>query len=180
MAKCEKILIAGFSGAGKTTLLKELEFTAPDSAWEFTDLDQLILKSRGKGEKKLSKIIERDGWEKFRLYERQELEGWLKEEGKGVLALGGGTLSPLIYELYRESRKVKFCYLHSSFEDCWDRLQLDQSEPRPLLLLGKVEFKKIYDERQQVFSQIPWRVENSKGSDMALLAKDFWSEVLGS
>ena len=79
MAKCEKILICGFSGAGKTSLMRELEFSAPDSSWSFADLDQLILKSR-RG-KELATVIETHGWEKFRLWERQELEGWLKEEG---------------------------------------------------------------------------------------------------
>lgn len=177
MAKREKILVAGFSGAGKTSLLKELEFNAPNPDWEFADLDQLIIKSRGKGMKKLSEIIERDGWEKFRLYERQELEGWLKEEGKGVLALGGGTLSPLVYELYSQSRKVGICYLHAPFEDCWERLHLDQSEPRPLLQSGLVEFRRIYQERQQVFGQIPWRIENAKGSDLVKLAQEFWERV---
>jgi shikimate kinase len=177
MAKCEKILLAGFSGAGKTTFLKELEFGAPETDWEYADLDRLILKSRGKGLKTLAEIIERDGWEKFRLYERQELEGWLKEEGKGVLALGGGTLSPLLYDLYKGSRKVGICYLHAPFEDCWERLHFAESEPRPLVLKGKAELMKIYQERQMIFGQIPWRIENPKGTDLPSIVKTFWERV---
>lgn len=177
MAKCEKILVAGFSGAGKTSFLKELEFNAPSPEWEFADLDQLIIKSRGKGLKKLADIIARDGWDKFRLYERQELEGWLKDEVPGVLALGGGTLSPMVYELYKTSRKLKFCYLHAAFEDCWERLHFEQSEPRPLVQLGRMELQKIYNERQLVFSQIPWKIENPKGADLQQIASDFWKKI---
>lgn len=177
MAKCEKILLAGFSGAGKTTFLKELEFGAPENDWEFADLDQLVLKSRGRGASTLAQIIERDGWEKFRLYERQELEGWLKEEGKGVLALGGGTLTQLLYDLYKQSKKVGICYLHASFEDCWERLHFENSEIRPLVQKGKAELAKVYQERQAVFGQIHWRIENSKGCDLSILAKIFWESV---
>jgi shikimate kinase len=175
MAKCEKILIAGFSGAGKTSLMKELEFSAPDPSWSFADLDQLIMKSRRS--KELAKVIEEHGWEKFRLWERQELEGWLKEEGPGVLSLGGGTLSQMLLDLYKPIRKVGICYLHAPFQDCWERLHLEGTEPRPLVKLGKGELHRIYEERQKVFSQIPWRIENPKGEDLAKLARDFWEKL---
>lgn len=174
MAKCEKILIAGFSGAGKTSFMKELEFTAP-AGWEFADLDQLIMKSRRS--KELALVIEEHGWEKFRLWERQELEGWLKEEGPGVLSLGGGTLTQLLLDLYKPIRKVGICYLHADFQDCWERLHLEGAEPRPLVKLGKGELHRIYEERQKIFSQIPWRIENPKGTDLAKLARDFWEKI---
>lgn len=174
MAKCEKILIAGFSGAGKTSLMKELEFSAP-AGWEFADLDQLILKS--KRSKELALVIEEHGWEKFRLWERQELEGWLKEEGPGVLSLGGGTLTQMLLDLYKPIRKVGICYLHADFQDCWERLHLEGTEPRPLVKLGKGELHRIYEERQKIFSQIPWRIENPKGADLAKLARDFWEKL---
>lgn len=175
MAKCEKILIAGFSGAGKTSFMRELEFTAPNSTWTFADLDQLVLKS--KRSKEIALVIEEHGWEKFRLWERQELEGWLKEEGPGVLSLGGGTLTQLLLDLYKPIRKVGICYLHADFQECWERLHLEGAEPRPLVQLGKGELHRIYEERQKIFSQIPWRIENPKGSDLAKLARDFWEKI---
>ncbi len=177
---CEKILIAGFSGAGKTSFLQELEYQAPEEGWNFQDLDKLILKSRGKGHKNLASLIEQEGWEKFRLWERQELEGFLKEEGKGVLALGGGSLNQLVLELYRPSRKIGFCYLSVPFEDCWERLHLESSEPRPLIKLGKSELQRIYQERSQVFEQIPWRIENKKGTDLSEISRKFWDQVFSS
>lgn len=175
MAKCEKILIAGFSGAGKTSFMRELEFKAPDSEWSFDDLDQMVLRQHR--EKEVALLIEKHGWDKFRLWERQALEGWLKEEGKGVLSLGGGSLSQMIYDLFSPSRKVRFCYLHAPFEVCWDRLHLEGTEPRPLVKLGKGELHRVYLERQKIFSQIPWKLENNKGTDLSLLADQFWKEV---
>jgi shikimate kinase len=175
MAKCEKILIAGFSGAGKTSLMRELEFSAPDPEWNFSDLDQLLMKSHKV--KELAHLIETHGWEKFRLWERQVLEGWLKEDGKGVLSLGGGALSQMVYDLYRPSRKLRFCYLYAPFDDCWERLHLEGSEPRPLVKLGKAELHRVYEERSKIFSQIPWRLENAKGTDLSVLAECFWEQV---
>lgn len=159
MAVCEKILIAGFSGAGKSSLLQALKTSAPEG-WElFNDLDRLILKSHGKGHDHLASLIESVGWEKFRLWERQQLEGWLKEEEKGVLALGGGTLSPLIWELFGKNRKLKFIHLDIPFAEAWRRLNLDTSEPRPMLKLGQLELQRIYQERRKVFEQLPVQLD---------------------
>ncbi len=178
MAKCEKILICGFSGAGKTSLMRELEFNAPDLSWTFADLDQLVINSQ-RGQE-LAEIIATHGWEKFRLWERQQLESWLKEEGPAVLSLGGGTLSQVLIDLHKPTKKIKLCYLHSPFLDCWERLHLDESEPRPLVKLGKGELHRIYEERQKIFRQIPWKIENPKGSDLAKLAGEFWDSLSSS
>lgn len=175
MAKRDKILICGFSGAGKTSLLQELKRTSNDPDWFFDDLDQLIIKTFKV--KDIDSLISIHGWEKFRLWERQALEGWLKNEGRGVLALGGGALTSALYELYNPIRQVGFCYLHAPFEDCWKRLNLETSEFRPLLKIGKRELEKVYEERQKVFSRIPWRLENSEESNIQLLAQKFWEEI---
>jgi shikimate kinase len=175
MAKCEKILIAGFSGAGKSSFLKEVEKAAPDSSWTFDDLDLLVLKNHKSQE--IASLIEEHGWEKFRLWERQTLAGWLKEEGKGVLSLGGGVLSQLVFDLYKGSYQVKFCYLHAPFEDCWERLNLQGAEERPLVKLGKGELHRVYEERLKVFNQVSWKIENPKNSDLSLLAHHFWEQV---
>lgn len=175
MAKCEKILLAGFSGAGKSTFLRELEFTAPESGWNFADLDALVLKSRRENE--IQKLVENHGWDKFRLWERQELEGWLKEEGKGVLSLGGGALSQVVLDLFKPSKKIRFLYLFAPFEDCWERLHLEGTEPRPLLKLGKGELHRIYLERSKLYDQISWKLENPKGTDLKALADQFWKQI---
>ncbi|MFP5386899.1 MAG: shikimate kinase [Bacteriovoracia bacterium] len=175
MAKCEKILVAGFSGSGKSSFLKEIEKSVPDSNWTFNDLDLLLLKKHKSQE--IACLIEEHGWEKFRLWERQTLESWLKEEGKAVLSLGGGSLSQMIFDLYKGSSKVRFCYLHAPFEDCWERLNLEGAEERPLVKLGKGELHRIYEERLKIFKQISWKIENPKKTDLSLLARHFWEQV---
>ncbi len=175
MAKCEKILICGFSGSGKSSLLKEIQNMAPDLDWKFTDLDQMILEKHGFIE--LSKLISLHGWDSFRLWERQALDEWLKQEGRGVLSLGGGALTPLVYDTYKPISKIRFCFLSSPFQDCWERLQLPGTEPRPLIKSGKEELLRIYEERKKIFSRIPWRIDNPKGSDLRELARLFWDEI---
>jgi shikimate kinase len=175
MAKCEKILIAGFSGAGKSSLLWELKRSSPDQEWFFDDLDQLILK--GHKARDISQLVQTNGWEKFRLWERQSLEGWLKEEGKGVLALGGGALSQVVLDLFKPSRKIKFCHLDAPFEDCWNRLQGKGTEARPLINLGKDRLSEIYQDRQRIYQQIDWVLENPQGTHLEALALSFWQMI---
>jgi shikimate kinase len=175
MALCEKILIAGFSGAGKSSLVKILKSSAPED-WEFfDDLDQIILKEKGKGHADLASLIEAHGWEKFRLWERQCLESWLKEEGKGVLALGGGTLSPMIWELFGKQRKIKFCFLDVPFELALSRLSKDSNQPRPLLKFGEEYLRSIFIERKKIFSQISWKLDGTK--NLGDLGSHFWKEL---
>lgn len=175
MALCEKILIAGFSGAGKSSLLRALKPAAPED-WEyFDDLDQLIMKAHGKKHSNLASLIEEVGWEKFRLWERQLLEGWLKDEGKGVLALGGGTLSPMVWELFGKQRKIKFLYLEAPFETLWSRMKLETDEPRPLLQLGKMKLSQLLEERKAVFDQIGWKLDATQ--NLSVLSKQFWEQL---
>lgn len=178
MATSKKILIAGFSGSGKTSLLAEIKRTSPYSDWQFHDLDQLVLKQ--KKIKDISTLVQNHGWDKFRLWERQEFEGWLKEEESGVLSLGGGTLNQTILDLYLPIKKIKFCHLHSPFEDCWERLNLEGTEERPLVRHGKAELQRLYEQRQLIFSQINWRIENFKGVDLKKLSLEFWDGILRS
>lgn len=174
MAGCEKILIAGFSGAGKSTLLKALVAVAP-AGWErFDDLDALILRQHGRGVKNLADLISQVGWEKFRLWERQALEGWLKEDEKGVLALGGGTLSPLLFELFGKHARIKFIHLSIPFSVAWERLHLPTTEPRPLLQLGKAHMEALYQERLQLFNRLPVQLDGLEAPDIN--ARKIWDQ----
>lgn len=175
MALCEKILIAGFSGAGKSSLLTALKPEAPEDWEHFDDLDRIILRQHGKSHPNLASLIESQGWDKFRLWERQALEGWLKDEGKGVLALGGGALSPLVWELFGKQRKIKFCHLDTPFNVIWERLNIDSSEPRPLLSLGKMKLNELYEERKKIFSQIHWQLDGTK--PLGELSAQFWASL---
>lgn len=165
MASCEKILITGFSGSGKSTLLKKVKEHLAQNWPRINDLDQLILKKHSQY-KTIQQLVEAQSWETFRLWERQELESWLKDEGKGILALGGGTLNPMLFDLLRSNRKIKFCFLDAPFEECWKRLLGDGGEARPLVKLGKEALKKIYQERKLVFDQIPWKITSGSEEEV--------------
>lgn len=175
MALCDKILITGPSGAGKSSLVRALKSSAPEDWDHFDDLDALILKKRGKGLLSLADLIENHGWDNFRLWERQELESWLKNEGKGVLALGGGALSPLVWELFGSQIKIKYCYLKVPFEISWDRLALPSSEKRPLVKLGQNKLRELFESRREVFDQIPWQLDGRL--PLNELSKLFWQSV---
>ena len=174
MVGCEKVLIAGFSGAGKTSLVQALKTQSPEDWDAFDDLDQLVLKNRGRGFGSIAELIAGKGWDAFRLFERQEFEGWIKSDGKGVLALGGGSLTPQLFDLYGNHRKLKFAHLYVPFAVIWERLQID-SEVRPLVALGKIELEKIYQERMKVFERIPWRLDGS--SSLTNLAREVWAQL---
>jgi len=169
-----KILIAGFTGAGKSSLGEALKNSNP-SDWNFSDLDQVIHRNHGKKHKNLSSLIEEVGWEKFRLWERQAYESLIKTEEREIITLGGGTLSPLLWELYGSSRSLLFCHLSIPFEIAWSRIMTDGPSSRPLIQLGKMELLKIYKKRMEIFHQIPWQLDGTL--PISTLTKLFWEKV---
>jgi shikimate kinase len=173
MADCEKILIAGFAGAGKSTFLREIEKSGPPD-WSYSDLDDLISAKHGGPEKSLAEWIELWGWDQFRYYEEESLREWLTSPGKGVLALGGGSLNeenlPLI------SQKAKIVFLEIDFETSWRRLSMDPLV-RPLALKGENYMRYLFEKRQKTFTKIPWKLTNSDQTDLKALAASFWSGI---
>ena len=177
MAICRKILIAGFSGAGKSTLLGELRKTAPATWNDFSDLDQIILKKYGNGKRVLAELIESVGWDTFRLWESQEIKTWAKAQDQGVLALGGGSLTQDLLDSLGKQEVRRISDRSAPFEVCFQRLQADTTEPRPLLSKGKTALLQIYIERQQLLSKISWTLHNGSETSPQDLAGKFWSEV---
>jgi shikimate kinase len=177
MAKCEKILIAGFSGSGKTSLLKVIARTAPPEWTLFEDLDQLILREQ-QVFPDIAALINFHGWEKFRLWESEQLEKWLKRQGSGVLALGGGSLTKSAWSLYGQSSDIRFSYLKAPFQTCWERLNQQGEELRPLLVRGKTELRKLYTDRVSLYSHIEWQINNNGTQTLEELAVKFWQELL--
>jgi shikimate kinase len=175
MALRDKVLIAGFSGAGKTSLVRAVKSCAPEAWDHFDDLDRLILRNRGQGLSSVAELVETHGWDKFRLWERQELESWLKLEGAGVLALGGGTLSPLVWELLGAEKKLQFCYLKVPFEVCWERLSLPGIEERPLVGQGQSKLHELFVSREIVFEKISWELDGRL--PLAELSRRFWDQL---
>jgi shikimate kinase len=169
-----KILIAGFTGAGKSSLGEALK-SSNQADWYFSDLDQVILRDHGKKNNQLSSLIEEVGWEKFRLWERQAFESLIKTEEREIITLGGGTLSPLLWELYGSSRSLLFCHLSVPFEIAWSRIMTDGPNSRPLIKLGKIELQQIYEKRMEIFRQIPWQLDGTL--PVSTLTRLFWEKV---
>lgn len=175
MALRDKVLVAGFSGAGKTSLVSAVRSCAPEAWDHFDDLDRLILRNRGQGLGSVAELVEAYGWDQFRLWERQELESWLKLDGAGVMALGGGTLSPLVWELLGPQKKIQFCHLKVPFEVCWERLSLPSIEQRPLVALGQNKLHELYATRRLVFDKISWELDGQL--PLAVLSECFWAQL---
>ncbi len=173
MADCEKILIAGFAGAGKSSFLRELKRSAPDNWRRLDDLDDLIFLNHGKGRSSLANCIEDWGWEKFRALEEQELEKWVETPGKGVLALGGGSLNEENFAGLCE--KARIFLLEVNFETAWYRVSQDQE--RPLAQKGENYMRFLFEKRQKVFARIPWKMTNSDETDLKALARAFWQGI---
>ena len=173
MASCEKVVIAGFAGAGKTSFLREIEKNAP-AGWGFADLDELVVREHGDDTRPLSAWIDEWGWDKFRSFEEESLREWLTDPGKGVLALGGGSLNeenlPLV------SQKARILLLDVDFETSWYRLSMDPGV-RPLALKGENYMRYLYEKRQKIFEKVPWKMKNSDGTDLKELAASFWREI---
>jgi shikimate kinase len=176
MALCEKILIVGFSGAGKSTLLQHLILTAPSDWREFVDLDGLILQRENKFQA-LAELIEERGWDYFRWLEEETLLNWLKLPGRGVLALGGGTLTEPLWKKLEKQSLISFCHLKIPFELAWSRLNQDKKQLRPLLSLGKEQFLEIYQQRMLVLQNIPWILDGTLS--VSELTTNFWKSVKG-
>ena len=111
MAKCEKILIAGFSGAGKSSLLREIAQDTPFGWDHFDDLDTLIAK---KYKMEIHQLIEKEGLEKFRVIEHQILADWLKGDDFAVLALGGGSLTRDVFASINLMKTVRMVHLSAA------------------------------------------------------------------
>ena len=158
----KKLLICGFSGSGKSTALNIIQDWDQDGRFQaIQDLDQRILKNTKPKFQSIKELVEQLGWAEFRKKERSEFESFLKEESPAVLSLGGGTLNPLLWELYGKSRHLLWLHLEAPFETCLERLKMDEgTEPRPLLKLGKMELQELFTERNEIFKQIPNRIQN--------------------
>lgn len=81
-----KIFLIGYRCTGKTTIGKSL---AHRLGFDFFDTDQLVEQNAGSN---ILQIVEKYGWDKFRLLEKQTLFN-IKNCENAVIATGGGILT---------------------------------------------------------------------------------------
>lgn len=140
-----KVALCGFMGSGKSTLIRELE-----GEIAVADLDDLIVDAIQKlSFKDIPSFVESEGWEKFREIENDQLSKYIKLNDNFVLALGGGAVTVKNIDLMKASG-VELLWLDVPFDECWKRIEGDKN--RPLVLKGRVENEKLYQERKKIYS----------------------------
>ncbi len=126
-AKARRIALIGYRATGKTTVGIKL---ADLLEWNFTDIDEEIVKEQGKN---IEKIVSEKGWPHFRKLESLKLKELINRE-KLVVATGGGAI---LDKKNRELLKENFfvIWLTASTATIKRRLKKDISkfEQRPSL-----------------------------------------------
>ena len=147
MSKETRIVLTGFMGVGKSTVAKHLAYLLDCGR---VDLDTEIVKSE---ERTIAEIIEREGIEKFRQIETENLRKILESDAK-IIALGGGAWT--VEENRRLIKKYSFTivWLESTFEHCWLNI-VNSKRVRPLAQ-NKKSALKLFEERQKVYCLADW------------------------
>lgn len=140
------IVLIGLRGSGKTKIGKIL---AEKLKLNFVDLDEEIEKAEGE---KISKIVEKNGWEYFR---EKEVEAVLKAAklDKTVIATGGGAILNENNKLNLKKNGVTI-YLNSSPKDC--SAHIASSKNRPPLTNKSTQFeelKLLYSQRHNIYKE---------------------------
>lgn len=147
-------VFCGFMGSGKSFLLNKLRDAAASHTEIYVDLDQEILTQFSSNKyNNLRDLIEGQGWEVFRSFEKELLKKLIRENDaeKMVLAVGGGALSNDIISYLNERENTLVVFLNTSFEVCWKRISKDGT--RPLVDLGHRELKNLYQKRMADYNK---------------------------
>lgn len=135
-----KVLLIGFMGAGKSNFLAKLQKNA--NSYGFVDLDEEILKTKGKGHAHLGDLIENVGWASFRQMEHDFLKILMTSDDNLVIALGGGAFNENNQKLLEEGTSI---WLNTPFDICFTRIK--ESIERPLVKLSREDLQNLFNER---------------------------------
>ncbi len=142
-------------GAGKTTVGRAL---SKKLAWEFTDLDDLIVQRAGKS---IAEIFASEGEASFRERETQALQEVIRRSGRqtAVIALGGGAfVQPQNFAMIRESG-CRTIHLDADLDTVVSRCR-GEGKVRPLLQ-NKNQFRQLYEARRSGYMKADHRVETA-------------------
>ena len=115
------ILFVGYRGVGKTTIAKQL---AKSLGYHFLDTDEEIVRRR---QAEIADIVASEGWDNFRMYEREVLQS-LKNCRRTVVATGGGAVAHQ-QEWQDLHKKGVVVWLTADREILLDRLRQDSLSP---------------------------------------------------
>lgn len=139
----KKIIITGFMCSGKSSVAKAL---AELLDYGMIDLDEAIESAEGRSP---AAIIQEDGEARFRELERQALISSLEDDGKQVLALGGGTWILKANRDQIQQHGATSVWLDAPFDLCWKRIAA-AVEQRPLAPDETTAFK-LFSERTSCY-----------------------------
>ena len=137
-------------GSGKSSVAKAL---AELLDYEMIDLDEAIESAAGRSP---AAIIQEDGEARFRELERQALISSMQDDGKQVLALGGGTWMLKANRDQIQRHGATTVWLDAPFDLCWKRIAAG-GDQRPLAPDETTAFK-LFSERTSCYELADLRV----------------------
>jgi shikimate kinase len=163
--KSEVIVLIGPMGVGKSTVGKKL---ARSLKLSFQDTDTLITNQHGK----IADLFTTVGEDAFREIEHDALVNALK--APGIVATGGGAV------LLEKSRKIlknsTVVYLATDGKHIASRLR---NGVRPLLKNGIEDWKRIYEERKNLYLEAADITIDTSGQPLSLTVSEI-RERLGA
>jgi shikimate kinase len=158
------LYLVGFMGSGKTAVGQLL---AEELGWPFVDVDDDIEKAQGVS---IAEIFDQRGEAEFRQMEKEALRKRVREVECGrpmVLALGGGAFLDPENRKMLEERGVTL-WLDCSFPRICDRLEGQTHRP---LARDPDQFRKLFDDRREVYAQAEYRIEADSDDPAAVVAE---------
>jgi len=135
-------------GVGKTSVARHMAHLL---RCERLDLDSLIeINER----RRIAEIIDAEGIEVYRAIETRNLHEALERLGVRILSLGGGTWTLAENRELIRQHGLTCIWLDSTFDHCWNNIRRSRKE-RPLAR-NKVQTKKLFEERQEVYCLADW------------------------
>lgn len=148
-----KVALFGFRGVGKSTVARELA-----AIWntEFFSLDKEIEKTE---HKRISEIVESEGWDAFRDKEWANFSEFASRDGAFILDTGGGIVesapSASLQEKIDVFKKHFFCiYLYADDNKLLARLEAaHKNQSRPDLPGGKEGLRDTLKRRKPLYQR---------------------------
>lgn len=169
MNKDIRIALTGFMGVGKSSVSRHLAKMVRATR---ADLDAFI---EQKERRTIAEIIDREGVERYREIETENLRRLLATNNSQILSLGGGTWTvPTNRELIK-AHNFTTVWLEATFEHCWLNIAFSRKD-RPLAR-DKKKARALFEERQKVYCLADWHFVIRAGNTSYDVARQMASEI---